>query len=79
MSPDPDRDATHERTLERIDLCALTVRQTLSELGLETDPERRADLLLATEELAAEVAELLTVARDRAWHLPTTPAHLHEG
>lgn len=64
----------HHRTVERLRLVADTVRLTRDELRLETDPERRADLVILTEELAEEVFELLCLVRDLAWHLPT-PEH----
>lgn len=66
-----EAEARHERSVERLELCGLAVREVLRELSLETDPDRRADLLIAAEHLADSVVLLLDVTRDMAWSLPT--------
>jgi hypothetical protein len=66
--------ARHERTLERLRLCRYAVEEALAEMQIETDPDRRADLLLETESLSDSVLELLLTVRDVAWFVPT-PEH----
>lgn len=69
-----DNSAQHERTLERLRLCRYAVEEVLAELRIETDPVRRADLLIETESLSESVLELLLTVRDVAWFVPT-PEH----
>jgi len=68
------RSPLHERTLERLRLCRYAVEEARRDLSLETDPDRRADLLLETESLSESVLELLLAVRDLAWFVPT-PEH----
>lgn len=66
--------ARHERTLERLSLVRYAVEEVRQDLSLETDPDRRADLLIVTEALSESVLELLLTVRDLAWFVPT-PQH----
>jgi hypothetical protein len=74
-----DEAARHERSVERLELCALAVQEVLRELTLELDPQRRADLLIAAEDLADRVVLLLDITRDMAWELPTMVSDVTEG
>jgi len=81
MELETPREATarHERSVERLELCELAVLEVLRELSLETEPDRRADLLIAAERLADRVVTLLDVTRDMAWRLPTMSPDVTEG
>jgi len=56
-----------QRALERIELCTYAVQETHLEVEAPTDPELKADLLLAVERLTGEVVDLLHTARYFAW------------
>jgi hypothetical protein len=58
---------TLKRALERIELCTYAIQETHYEVQQPDDPERKADLLLAVEELAGEAIDLLRTARLYAW------------
>jgi hypothetical protein len=55
------------RALERIELCTYAVQEAHLEVEAPTDPELKADLLLAVERLTGEVVDLLNTARYFAW------------
>lgn len=57
-----------ERTLSRMKTCAYTVRATLAELEDPHDIERRADLLLASEDLLNDVLLLNNALRHIVWN-----------
>lgn len=53
--------------LRRLELCAYAVQEIHIEVEQPTDPERKADLLLATENLTYEVLDLLRTVKTYAW------------
>ncbi len=63
--------AQHDRAVERLTLCSLVLEEVREQLVLDPDPDRRAELLLTTEDLAANVIELTDRVRDFVWNLPT--------
>jgi hypothetical protein len=58
-----------EAALERLSLCTLTVQQAHYELEAPTNPEEKADLLLAVEGLTYEVLDLLKTTKSYVWGL----------
>jgi hypothetical protein len=63
----PDTRDSLQRALNRIELCTYTIQEAHYEVDLPTDPEHKADLLLAVEALAMEALDLLSTARYMAW------------
>jgi len=63
----PDTRDSLERALNRIELCTFTIQQAHYEVETPSNPEHKADLLLAVEALALEALDLLTTARYMAW------------
>jgi hypothetical protein len=53
--------------LRRLELCAYAVQEVHTEVQEPTDPEHKADLLLATENLTYEVLDLLQTVKYYAW------------
>lgn len=53
--------------LRRLELCAYAVQEVHTEVEQPTDPEQKADLLLATENLTYEVLDLLKTVKYYAW------------
>jgi hypothetical protein len=53
--------------LRRLELCAYAVQEVHTEVQEPTDPEHKADLLLATENLTYEVLDLLKTVKYYAW------------
>jgi len=53
--------------LRRLELCAYAVQEVHTEVQQPTDPEHKADLLLATEALTYEVLDLLKTVKYYAW------------
>lgn len=53
--------------LRRLELCAYAVQEIHTEVEEPTDPEHKADLLLATENLTYEVLDLLRTVKHYAW------------
>jgi hypothetical protein len=53
--------------LRRLQLCAYAVQEIHTEVKEPTDPEHKADLLLATENLTYEVLDLLKTVKFYAW------------
>jgi hypothetical protein len=53
--------------LRRLELCAYAVQEVHTEVEAPTDPEHKADLLLATENLTYEVLDLLKTVKYYAW------------
>ena len=56
-----------EKTVHRIQLCSYAVQEAHTEVDYPTDPEDKADLLLAVENLTAEVLDLLGTVKNYAW------------
>lgn len=59
---------SQERTLNRMKACAFTVRTALAELEDPLDMEKRADLLLASEDLLNDVLLLNNELRHLVWN-----------
>jgi len=55
------------RALDRIELCTYAIQEAHLEVEYPTDPELKADLLLAVERLTGEAVDLLQTARLYAW------------
>ena len=53
--------------LRRLELCAYAIQEVHTEVQQPTDPEQKADLLLATENLTYEVLDLLKTVKYYAW------------
>jgi hypothetical protein len=53
--------------LRRLQLCAYAVQEIHTEVEQPSDPEHKADLLLATENLTYEVLDLLKTVKYYAW------------
>jgi hypothetical protein len=53
--------------LRRLQLCAYAVQEIHTEVEQPSDPEHKADLLLATENLTYEVLDLLKTVKFYAW------------
>lgn len=53
--------------LRRLELCAYAVQEIHTEIDQPTDPEAKADLILATEKLVGEVIDLYTTVRRYVW------------
>jgi hypothetical protein len=53
--------------LRRLELCAYAVQEIHTEVEQPTDPELKADLLLATENLTYEVLDLLRTVKLYTW------------
>jgi hypothetical protein len=53
--------------LRRLELCAYAIQEIHTEVEAPTDPDHKADLLLATENLTYEVLDLLKTVKYYAW------------
>jgi len=53
--------------LRRLELCAYAIQEIHTEVEAPTDPDHKADLLLATENLTYEVLDLLKTVKLYAW------------
>ena len=53
--------------LRRLQLCAYAVQEIHTEVEQPSDPDHKADLLLATENLTYEVLDLLKTVKYYAW------------
>jgi hypothetical protein len=56
-----------EKTIDRLELCTLAVLEIHGNLVDPVSAEQRADLVLTTEELAVEIAQLLHTVREMVW------------
>lgn len=56
-----------KRAIDRIELCTYAIQEAHIEVEAPTDPERKADLLLAVERLTEEAIDLLTTTRYFVW------------
>lgn len=64
----PKKDRTQiQKAVQRLELCKYAVEETHAEIEYPTDPEEKADLLLAVEDLTAEVFDLLSTVKNYAW------------
>ena len=64
--------------LRRLDLCAYAVQEIHTEIDQPTDPEAKADLILATEKLVGEVIDLYTTVRRYVWGAEDDLDFLHQ-
>lgn len=69
-----DYDKQVSDNLRRIKLCSEVLEQVHQELLDPFNSERRADLLLATEEATSNAFELLASVRDIVWNDSLKPA-----
>jgi hypothetical protein len=53
--------------LRRLELCAYAIQEVHMEVEEPLDPDHKADLLLATENLTYEVLDLLKTVKYYAW------------
>ena len=72
MYLDDDR---HTQALARLSACQFTVSMVLQELRDPCDTERRADLLIAVEDLLTEVMQLNNAVNEMTWSLLDKKAH----
>lgn len=66
ISPPKDRDAL-TRALDRLHLCSFTIQEAHYEIEAPENPEHKADLLLAAENLAYEAVDLLKTVKLYVW------------
>ena len=59
--------ASIKTALRRLDLCTYAIQEIHTELEEPTDPEHKADLILATERLVAETIDLYATVRRYVW------------
>lgn len=71
----PDSRDPLQRALERIELCTFAIQEAHYEVEHPDDPERRADLLIAVENLTFEAIDLLRTAKLIAWGPETDDEH----
>lgn len=65
-----DTELPFQRIIERLELCTYAVQEAHYEIEPPTDPEQKADLLLAVEHLTTEVMELLKTTKYYVWGEP---------
>jgi|TARA_R110000796_G_scaffold251993_1_gene384738 hypothetical protein len=56
-----------EKAIQRLDLCRYAVQEAHYDIQYPGDPESKADLLIAVEDLTYEVLDLLRTAKSFAW------------
>jgi hypothetical protein len=67
MAPKSQKQIDHERLLERLQLCSLVVQEVHLHLEKPNDPEQKADILLAVEDLTGEILDLLKTTKLYVW------------
>jgi hypothetical protein len=67
MAPKSQQQLDHERLLERLQLCSLVVQEVHLHLEKPQDPEKKADILLAVEDLTGEILDLLKTTKHYVW------------
>jgi hypothetical protein len=72
MYPDSD---LHAQALARLSACQYTVSTVFQELRDPCDTERRADLLIAIEDLFTEVLQLNNAVNEMTWSSLDKKAH----
>jgi len=60
--------SSHLRSLNRMSACLFTAKVLIAELQDPLNPEKRADLLLASEELLQEVSRLNQILSHMTWN-----------
>jgi len=68
ITPPKDRDSL-KRALDRLQLCSYTIQEAHYELEAPENPEHKADLLIAAENLAYEAIDLLKTVKLYVWGL----------
>jgi hypothetical protein len=63
----PDTRDPLQRALERIELCTYAIQEAHYEIEQPHDPERKADLLIAVENMAFEAMDLLHTTKILVW------------
>lgn len=66
-APTPTTSKTLERALQRLELIHYAVQEVHYEVDYPTTPDQKADFLIAVENLAIEVLDLVNTARSFAW------------
>lgn len=66
----PDARDPLQRALERIELCTYAIQEAHYEVEPPEDPEHKADLLIAVENLAFEAIDLLQTTKLFVWGSP---------
>jgi hypothetical protein len=59
---------SHLRSLNRMSACLFTAKVLIAELQDPLDPEKRADLLVASEDLLQEVSRLNQILSHMTWN-----------
>lgn len=54
-------------TLRRLELCAYAVQEIHAQIEVPTNPDAKADLILATEKLVSETVDLYQTVRLYVW------------
>jgi hypothetical protein len=54
-------------TLRRLELCTYAIQEIHTQLDQPTNPDSKADLILATERLVAETIDLYQTVRRYVW------------
>jgi len=62
-----------ETTLEKLAFLSFAVEELKESYEIPSDPEARADLLLATEDLAQTTVLLCKEIQDVVWNMPYQP------
>jgi hypothetical protein len=60
--------SSHLRSLNRMSACLFTAKVLIAELQDPLDPDKRADLLVASEELLQEVSRLNQILGHMTWN-----------
>ena len=60
--------SSHLRSLNRMSACLFNAKVLIAELQDPLDPEKRADLLVASEELLQEVSRLNQILGHMTWN-----------
>lgn len=66
----PDARDPLQRALDRIELCTYAIQEAHYEVEPPEDPEHKADLLIAVENLAFEAIDLLQTTKLFVWGRP---------
>jgi len=65
--PSPDSRDALKKALNRLELCRFAIQEAHYEIENPSNPEHKADLLLAVEALTFEAIDLLHTAKLYAW------------
>ncbi len=70
---DLDQRTPIRRILDRVELCVEVIQEAHLELEQPTDPDEKADLLIAVEALTYEVLDLLQTTKTYVWGPESNP------